>query len=136
MKISAKGRYALLLMLDLAEFSGCGYVALKDIAERRNISKKYLEQIIPLLSREGLLKTNRGVNGGYMLSRPASSYTAADILSITETGLFASDKDEEETVVRNLSDGLDKAIRGYLESLTLQSLLDSSRVQDADNYMI
>lgn len=125
-----------MLMLDLAEASGCGYVALKDIAERRHISKKYLEQIIPLLSRAGLLKTNRGVNGGYMLSQPASSYTALEILSLTETTLFSSEEDEKETAIRNLNSGLDRAVRDYLSSLTLQGMLDSARVQDADNYMI
>ena len=60
MKISTKGRYALRLMLDLAVNGRDGYVALKDIAERQNISKKYLEQIVPLLNKSGMLKTNRG----------------------------------------------------------------------------
>ncbi len=69
MKISTKGRYALRLMLDLAQNQKDGFVALKDIAERQDISKKYLEQIVPILNRAGLLKTTRGYQGGYMLAK-------------------------------------------------------------------
>ena len=64
MKISTKGRYALRMLLDLAEHQNCGYIALKDIAERQGISKKYLEQIIPMYNRSGILKTERGSQGG------------------------------------------------------------------------
>lgn len=63
MKISTRGRYALRMMLDLAENQGSGVVALKDIAARQDISKKYLEQIIPVLNRSGLLQTSRGFQG-------------------------------------------------------------------------
>ena len=69
MKISTKGRYALRMMLDLATHQGDGYVALKDIAQRQEISKKYLEQIIPLLNRADILQTSRGYQGGYRLAR-------------------------------------------------------------------
>ena len=63
MKISTKGRYALRMLLDLAENQKDGYVALKDIAQRQGISKKYLEQIIPVLNRSDILKTTRGFQG-------------------------------------------------------------------------
>ena len=65
MKISTKGRYALRLMVDLAEHKDNGFIALKDVAKRQNISKKYLEQIVPVLNGAGLLATNRGNRGGY-----------------------------------------------------------------------
>ena len=71
MKISTKGRYALRMLLDLAEHQNCGFVALKDIAHRQNISKKYLEQIIPVFNRSDILKTNRGFQGGYKLAKAA-----------------------------------------------------------------
>lgn len=61
MKISTKGRYALHMLVDLAEHQGAGYVTLKDIAARQGISKKYLEQIVPVLHRDGILRTNRGI---------------------------------------------------------------------------
>lgn len=84
MKISTKGRYALRMMLDLAENGNDGFVALKDIAERQNISKKYLEQIVPILNKADTLRTNRGYQGGYKLSKPADKYTVGEILRITE----------------------------------------------------
>ena len=67
MKISTKGRYALRMLIDLAEHQNCGYVALKDIADRQNISKKYLEQIILIFNKSDILKTTRGSQGGYKL---------------------------------------------------------------------
>jgi len=87
MRISTKGRYALRLMLDLAEHQGDGCVSLKDVAQRQDISKKYLEQIVPTLSRAGFLLTNRGYQGGYRLARRPEDYTARDILRLTEVDL-------------------------------------------------
>ena len=87
MKISTKGRYALRMLLDLAEHRSEGYIALKDIAERQGISKKYLEQIVPILNRSDVLKTNRGYQGGYMLAKNPSQYTVGDILRLTEGSL-------------------------------------------------
>ena len=87
MKISTKGRYSLRMLLDLAMHSDEGFISLKDIAQRQQISKKYLEQIVPLLSRSGLLRANRGYQGGYMLSKPADQYTVAEILRLTEGNL-------------------------------------------------
>ena len=75
MKISTKGRYALRMMIDLAEHQGDGFIALKDIAQRQNISKKYLEQIVPILNRSSFLRTNRGYQGGYRLAREPRAYT-------------------------------------------------------------
>ena len=69
MKISTKGRYAMRLLIDLYENQGDGFVALKDIAARQDISKKYLEQIVPALTGDGVLKTSRGFQGGYRLAR-------------------------------------------------------------------
>ena len=90
MKISTKGRYALRMMLDLAEHQGDGYVALKDIAQRQGISKKYLEQIVPMLGRADVLRTTRGYQGGYRLARAPQEYTVGEILCLTEGGLAPS----------------------------------------------
>ena len=87
MKISTRGRYALRMMLDLAENQGSGVVALKDIAQRQDISKKYLEQIIPVLNRAGLLQTSRGFQGGYRLAKAPEDYTVGEILRAAEGGL-------------------------------------------------
>ena len=75
------------MLLDLAEHKDEGYVALKDIAERQGISKKYLEQIVTLFNNSDLLRTNRGYQGGYMLAKDPSQYTVGQILRITEGGL-------------------------------------------------
>lgn len=87
MKISTKGRYALRMLVDLAQQQDEKFVSLADIAERQNISKKYLEQIVPMLSKAGLIRTNRGNRGGYQLNVPADKCTVGDILRATEGSL-------------------------------------------------
>lgn len=145
MKISTKGRYALRMMLDLAMHSDSGYVALKDIAKRQGISKKYLEQIVPLLNGADYLQTNRGYQGGYMLSKPASSYTVGDILRTTEGGIapVACLEHEpnhcersEDCITLELWRGLYKVMTDYLDGITLQDLIDRQNESGYDNYSI
>ena len=129
--ISTRGRYALRMMLDLGEHCAEGYVSLKDIAARQEISKKYLEQIIPVLNRAGLLQTSRGVQGGYRLSRKPAEYTLGDILRATETNLSivaclepGADACARAAECRTLSlwKGLDKVINDYLDHITVADL--------------
>ena len=87
MKISTKGRYALRLMLDLALTSGGNAVPLRDVAERQEISDKYLEQIVTQLSRAGLVRSIRGAGGGYLLTRAPEEYTVGEILRVLEGNL-------------------------------------------------
>ena len=87
MKISTRGRYALRMMLDLAQHTSEDHVALKDISQRQDISKKYLEQIVTILNTAGLLRTVRGAGGGYRLARSPEEYTVGEILRLTEGGL-------------------------------------------------
>ena len=143
MKISTKGRYALRMLLDLAEHQGDGYIALKDIAQRQEISKKYLEQIVPILNRAEILKTNRGFQGGYRLARSPDKMTAGDILRATEGNLApvaCLDGDEidcprsEYCPTLPLWQGLNKVINEYLDSVTLQDLIDMHI--GADDYVI
>ena len=79
MKISTKGRYALRLMIDLAQHDAGGYIPLRDISKRQQISAKYLEQIVVQLSRAGFVISTRGAQGGYQLARHPSEYTVGDI---------------------------------------------------------
>ena len=141
--ISTRGRYALRMMLDLAQNQGDGYVALRDIAARQEISKKYLEQIIPLLNRVGLLQTTRGVQGGYRLTRRPEEYTVLDILEVTETGLSAVaclEKDaakcprSADCMTLPVWQGLDKVVKDYLGGITLQDVLDRRNV--GNDYVI
>lgn len=135
MKISTKGRYALRMMLDLAMHKSDGYISLKDIAERQGISKKYLEQIVPLLNKSALLKTNRGYQGGYMLSKEASEYTVGEILRVTEgslapvTCLEYEPNDCEragQCMTLEVWKGLYKAVTEYLDGITLQDIIDKN----------
>lgn len=134
MIISSRGRYALRLMLDLAENQGDdSFIALKDIAERQELSKKYMEQILPDLSRCELLITKAGHHGGYRLSRKPADYTLGDILRATENSLApVSCLEGKENSCSRQADcatlpiwtTLDKMINTYLDSVTLQDLLD------------
>lgn len=133
MKISTKGRYALRLMVDLAEHKESGFVALKDIAARQNISKKYLEQIVPVLNGAGLLAANRGNRGGYRLAREPKDYTVGDILRITEGSIApVSCLDAEVNLCERKSfcqtlfvwEGLFKVVNDYLDSITVQDIVD------------
>ena len=133
MKISTKGRYALRMLLDLAEHREEGVVALKDIAERQNISKKYLEQIVPILNQSNILKTSRGYQGGYMLAKEPSQYTVGMILRLTEGNLapvacLAQSPIDCERSADCLTlpvwQGLYHVITEYLDSITLQDILD------------
>lgn len=131
MKISAKGRYALSMLLDLAEHQNDGFIALKDISERRQISKKYLEQIIPVLNRANLLKTTRGSHGGYMLAKSPENCTAGEILRLTENSLFncidnVSGDEHFDMWYMPLFGGLDRVVSEYLDAITLQDILDWS----------
>lgn len=133
MKISTKGRYALRLLVDLAEHRDDGFVALKDVAKRQDISKKYLEQIVSVLNRPGILKTNRGYQGGYQLAKTPEKYTVGDILRITEGGLApVACLDQEENLCERSSfcatlfiwEGLYKTVNDYLDSITLQDIIN------------
>ncbi|MGN1235090.1 MAG: RrF2 family transcriptional regulator [Christensenellaceae bacterium] len=130
MKISTKGRYALRFLVDLAEHQGDGYVTLKEIAERQEISKKYLEQIIPILHKSDLLQASRGFQGGYRLTRPPKDYTVGEILRLTEGSLspvscvdHADCSRCDSCVTYPVWKGLAQAVNGYLDSITLEDLL-------------
>ena len=88
MIISTKGRYALSIMIDLAHHSADGYVSLKDISDRQEISMKYLEAIISKLSKGGLVDSARGKTGGYRLNRPVEKYSVGEILILQKKHLL------------------------------------------------
>lgn len=146
MKISTKGRYALRMLLDLAEHSNDDFVALKDVAERQGISKNYLEQIITLLKNADILKTARGFQGGYKLSKSPDLYTVGGILRLTEGSLLPVACLEDEVNMCTRSNdcitlgvwrGLGKVISDYLDNITLQDILDEHhKHNDGGQYYI
>ncbi|MDR1868941.1 MAG: Rrf2 family transcriptional regulator [Treponema sp.] len=144
MKVSTKGRYALRMLLDLAEHKGDGFISLKEIAERQNISKQYLEQIVSLLNTSNILRTNRGKQGGYMLAKEPSEYNVRDILRITEGNLAPVTCLEEEVNTCEkvatcktiaLWKGLNDVISEYLSGVTLKDMLEQAG-ENVDNWVI
>lgn len=137
MMVSTKGRYALRVMMDLARHNGeDGFVSLKEVAERQNISMKYLEAIVAMLNKAGLVASKRGKEGGYRLLRTAGEYTVAEILTLTEgslapvacmeeTGCTAC---EQSSLCQTLPlwQKLDSIIEDYLRAVTLEDLLNGN----------
>lgn len=145
MRISTKGRYALGMLIDLAEHANGGFIALKDVAQRRHISKKYLEQIIPILNNSGMLRTNRGSQGGYMLAKAPDQYTVGEIFRLTEGSLSTLACLEQDPIecdrsgdcdVLPVFQGLNRVIAEYLDGITLQDILDQKKQQRGYDYVI
>lgn len=87
MMISTRGRYALRVMIDLAEHAGEGYIPMKEVAKRQGVSLKYIERIMPALSKNGLVEGVHGKGGGYRLCRTPEEYTVGEILRLTDGDL-------------------------------------------------
>lgn len=145
MKISTKGRYALRMLIDLAQHQDGGFISLKEISARQDISKKYLEQIIPIFNRTGILRAGRGPQGGYMLAKSPDKFTIGEILRITEGSLSPVDCVDQDPAgcERRLEcptlpvwQGLSKLINDYLDSITLQDILDQQQERFTNNYII
>lgn len=137
MMISTKGRYALRFMADVAQHQGEGYVPLKDVASRQQISEKYLEIVVKELVRAGYLSAVRGKGGGYRLSRDPGDYKVKAILELMEGPLvpvacLASEtnhcprKDQCQTLP--LWEGLNGVIAKYLDRFTLEDLFEGQSV--------
>lgn len=146
MKISTKGRYALRLMLDIAEHSSGGNVSIKDVSERQNISMKYLEQIVGMLCKAGFLKSQRGAQGGYKMLRSPEEYTIGDILRVTEGSMAPVDCLEDDvnqcpraSVCPTIKfwSGLYDAVNQYMDSTTLADLIiENEQMRDDFSYCI
>lgn len=132
--ISTKGRYALNVMIDLAIYGEKEFISLKDISRRTNISLKYLEQVIALLNRAGLVKSLRGNNGGYKLNKSPKEITSYDIIIATEGDISVENTSKEDlnAAIRDFWRDFDKSYVTYLKSVNLASLkekyLDSIQI--------
>ena len=131
MIVSTKGRYALRVMIDLAEHQSDKYVPLKEVAARQEISEKYLENILKVLVQNGFLEGLRGKGGGYRLSRELKDYSVGEIVRLTEGSLApVSCLEGENTCPRAdkclslpVWEKLDTLINDYLDSVSLADLL-------------
>lgn len=143
MMVSTKGRYALRVMVDLAEHSNGAYVPLRDVAERQEISQKYLESIMSVLSKAGLVDGQHGKGGGYRLVRDTKDYTVGSILKLTEGTLapvecLSGDGHcgcSRAAICRTLPmwSELDRLIDGFFEKYTLADLVMQ---KSAEEYVI
>lgn len=139
MMISTKGRYALRVMIDLAEQQRAEYVPLKEIAARQEISQKYLESIMVILSKNNFIEALHGKGGGYRLNREPKDYKVGDILRLTEGTLVpvaclddGAKPCEKTAECRMLPvwENLYKVINDYLDSVTLADLLGDEQLDN------
>ncbi len=142
MKISTRGRYALRMMVDLAMAPEGEYVTIKSIAARQEISDKYLEQIITMLSRAGYVKSARGSQGGYKLAMPAKDYTVGMILRLIEGSLvpvacMEDDPNEcprcQKCVTLDVWKQLSDAVSGVVDSITLADLAQKQTAKNMED---
>lgn len=130
--ISTKGRYAIRVLLDLAEQKSDGPTTLDAIANRQNLSKKYLESIVKLLVSGNIVKGTSGKGGGYHLTRQPEEYTILEILKLTESSMSSvacledgaeacPNKDKCKTI--SMWSGFDKLTKDYFSKITLRDLL-------------
>lgn len=145
MKISSKGRYALRMMIDLAQHNTGEWISLKDISARQGISLKYLEQIVTNLTKSGMLLSSRGPQGGYMLAKTPDKYTAGQILRVIEGNLAPiacldseTNLCERQSICPTLHfwEGLYDVINKYVDSVTLEDLANSAQVDPGFDFVI
>lgn len=145
MKISTKGRYAVRVMLDLAAHNTGEYVKVKNIAERQELSEKYLEQIIAILNKAGYVKSVRGAQGGYKIAKDPAKCTVGMILRLTEGSLApvsCLDGDVNECERCDTCDTLavwkqlEDAINGVVDHVTIADLLDRQQARMDSSYII
>ena len=143
MMISTKGRYALRVLIDMAEHQTDGYIPLKEIAKRQDISEKYLESIVKSLVKGGVVEGMRGKGGGYRLTKAPQLYTVGSILRLTEGSLApVTCLERGSQQCARMADcptlpvwrKLDELVNNYLDSVTLADLMATGGV--GNDYVI
>jgi Rrf2 family iron-sulfur cluster assembly transcriptional regulator len=137
MRLSTKGRFAVTAMIDVGLREKAGPVSLNDIAMRHHISMSYLEQLFARLRRAGLVESTRGPGGGYTLARRAGEISVADIIAAVETGQPEGEERDTSAAVPShvaamtaqLWSELNARMQAYMQSITLQALIDEQRAQ-------
>ena len=142
MLVSTRGRYAIRVMIDLAEHMNGKYIPMKEIADRQDVSLKYMTKIMQALTKSGMLDGQHGKGGGYKLNRDPEEYRVGDILRLTEGTLAPVACIDEtdckcyrsfECRTRPMWNELDKLISEYLDGITIADLMEGDT---ADNYVI
>lgn len=144
MTISTKGRYALRIMMDLADHKG-ETIKLKDIAARQDISEKYMEQIIAVLNKAGYVRSTRGAQGGYQLVREPKEYTVGMVLRLTEGSLAPVEclvenalpcERESKCATVEVYKKIYEAVNNVIDNFTIQNLLDIEHEKGSNFYVI
>lgn len=144
MKVSSKGKYALRFMMDLAVNDTGEYIPLKAISARQELSEKFLEQTSSLLCKAGYVRSTRGSNGGYRLSKEPAQYTIGMILRLTERSLIEDYEGKTENeycytnekVVDSMLAMISDKIARLMEETTLQDLVEMYQENSFDDYVI
>lgn len=133
--VSTKTRYALCMLIDIAAYQDSGNVKIKDISSRQDISVKYLEQIVTALSKAGIVKGERGPQGGYTLTRSASEITVAEVVILLDGGVSPASYVKDGGVEHDVKDRcstldmwvrIDKAVMDIMNETTIQDLVDDA----------
>ena len=144
MKISTKGRYGLIAMVDLAIHCKNGeLVSLNSICKRQNMSQNYLEHVLAPLRKSGLVKGIKGSQGGYTLAYEPKNIKIGDILRVLEGNLFEvsgeeitnNDKNVEKAIENTVWNGLDECINKFVDSITLDDLMKEYDALNSNNFM-
>lgn len=137
MMISTRGRYALRVMIDLAQYAKDTYVPMKQVADRQGISLKYLERIMPALSKNNLVEGVHGKGGGYRLARPPEDYTVGEILRLTEGNLApvaclecGSNPCERKSTCKTIAmwSEFHKMTKAYFDNISIADLIDGNLI--------
>ena len=134
MKLSSRTITAIKMFIDLGEHYEEGYISLVDIANRKDLSKKFLEQIVPLYKSNNLLLGNRGNQGGYRLSKAPNQISLKDIVSISELSLEKTSY--SDSTITSITNDLDNLLDNYLEKMTLDKLIELEQSQYLNSYCI
>lgn len=136
MRISTKGRYGLTVVVVLGSKYGEGPIPLRQIAEEQNLSEAYLEQLIPPLRNQGIVKSVRGAYGGYMLAKPPEEITSGDVIRILEGPIQPIEGLEDTDIPQYmLWKQISDAVKDVLDTTTIADLVASSQESNVDSYM-
>lgn len=134
MKLSSKTVTAIKMFIDLGEHYEEGFISLVDIAKRKDLSKKFLEQIVPLYKSNGLLLGSRGNQGGYRLAKAPNQITLKDIVYVSEISL--AKENTGYAPIDNILNEVDSELEKYLENKTLSKLIEAAKESYSNNYII
>ncbi|MCD8217723.1 MAG: Rrf2 family transcriptional regulator [Clostridiales bacterium] len=145
MKFSKKSRYGLTALIDLSVYSKSGHVALSSIAQRNQISVQFLEQVFGSLRRAGIIKSVKGPQGGYLLSRPAARITVAEVIRALEGSYYLSDEDisgengsaaAASAIQSQIVDAVNRQMDQLLQNITLEDLEREYQNYHANNELM